>query len=118
MHKAKVIFIGEQAIESQEPIILFFGEGVTDGLREYSVIQKIEDPVSIELVVGDSIIFGEQEYKVAHLGEFANKNLQSIEHASFIFSDENPHEKLTSSVYLTPSVMPKISLGMTITYQG
>lgn len=118
MHKAEVIFIGEQAVEQQEPIILFFGEGVTDGLREYSVIQRMDDSSSIELAIGDRIAFGEQTYTVAHLGEFANKNLQSIAHASFIFSEEEPHEKLTSSVYLTPSVMPKISLGMTITYQG
>lgn len=118
MHKAEVIFIGEQAVEQQEPILLFFGEGVTNGLREYSVIQKIENSASIELAIGDTISFGDQKYKIAHLGEFANKNLQAIAHASFIFSNEDPHDKLTSSVYLTPAVLPKISLGMTITYQG
>lgn len=118
MHKAKVIFIGEQAVEQQEPIILFFGEGVTDGLREYSVIQKMENSASVELAVGDFILFGDQKYTIAHLGEFANKNLQSIEHASFIFSEEEPHDKLTSSVYLVPNKIPKISLGMEITYQG
>lgn len=118
MHKAKVIFIGEQAIEHEEPILLFFGESVTEGLKEHSVIQSLQDSATLELAVGDAIIFGDQQYKVTHLGEYANKNLQTIGHASFIFSEEILHEKLTSSIYLSPSNVPNVSLGMEITYQG
>ena len=38
MQKAMIIEIGNKAIDPKEPLLLFFGEGVTEGLREYAVI--------------------------------------------------------------------------------
>lgn len=117
MQKAKIVRIGTQAIDHKEPVLLFFGEGVTEGLEEYSVIQKITNPQAIELAVSDKIIFGDETYHVTYVGQFANQNLQTIEHVSFVFSDE-PQEKMASSVYLTPAKVPTIKVGMTVTYQG
>lgn len=117
MQEARIIDIGAKAVDHEEPILLFFGEGATEGLQEYSIIQKIDNPKEIELAVGDKIIFGNETYHVTYVGQFANQNLQSIEHISFVFSDE-PQEKMASSVYLTPARVPKITLGMKITYQG
>lgn len=118
MQKATIIEIGNKAIDHKEPLLLFFGEGVTEGLREYAVIQKLEDPKNLNMAVGDKIVFGEETYQVTYVGQFANRNLQEIEHVSFVFSEE-PHEgKLGSSIYLTPAKLPNIVPGMTITYQA
>lgn len=118
MQKATVIEIGNKAIDHTEPLLLFFGEGVTQGLQEYAIIQKIEDPKKVKVAVGDKIAFGEEIYHVTYVGQFANRNLQEIEHVFFVFAEE-PHEgKLGSSIYLTPAKLPNISKGMTITYQA
>lgn len=115
--KAKVIHIGAQATDHTEPILLFFGEGATEGLQEHSIIQKIEHPAEVELKVGGQVIFGEEAYQVTYVGKFANKNLQTIEHVSFVFSEE-PQEKMESSVYLIPAKVPTITTGMEIIYQS
>ncbi len=117
MQEAKIIRIGAKATDHKEPILLFFGEGVTEGLEEYSIVQKISNPLAIELAVGDKILFGDATYYITYVGPYANQNLQSIEHVSFVFSDE-PKEKMASSVYLTPTKVPTITTGMKITYQG
>ena len=93
MQEAKIIRIGAKATDHKEPILLFFGEG------------------------GDKILFGDTTYYITYVGPYANQNLQSIEHVSFVFSDE-PKEKMASSVYLTPTKVPTITTGMKITYQG
>ncbi|MHC5269646.1 PTS glucitol/sorbitol transporter subunit IIA [Enterococcus sp. LJL98] len=114
---AKVTHIGAQAIDHQEPLLLFFGEGVTDGLREHSIIQKIEQPEAIDVRVGGQIIFGEEVYQITYVGKFVNQNLQTIEHVSFVFSEE-PQEKMEGTIYLTPAKVPTITLGMEIIYQS
>lgn len=115
MQQGKILKVGEQAVDKEENILIFFGENITEGLRPYSVVQSIDEPEKIELSVGDKILFGQQEYQVTYVGRLVNQNLQTIQHTSFVFSDE-PQDKLTSSVYLTPAKLPDISAGMTITY--
>lgn len=117
IQKAKVTRIGEHAINHTEPILLFFGEGATEGLQEHSIIQKIDKPAEVDLKVGGQVTFGEETYQVTYVGEFANQNLQTIEHVSFVFSEE-PQEQMASSVYLIPAKVPKITTGMIITYQS
>ncbi len=116
MHQGKVVTIGQEAIDENEKILIFFGKGVTDGLRPYSIIQEVEQAKDIELAVGGSILFGTQEYQITYVGHLANQNLQTIQHISFVFS-EVPTDKLSSSVYLTPAKLPEITEGMTITYR-
>ncbi|AYW48030.1 PTS sugar transporter subunit IIA [Tetragenococcus osmophilus] len=115
MQQGRILKVGEQAVDKEENILIFFGENITEGLRPYSVVQSIDEPEKIELSVGDKILFGQQEYQVTYVGRLVNQNLQTIQHTSFVFSDE-PQDKLTSSVYLTPAKLPDISAGMTITY--
>ncbi|HLQ39749.1 MAG TPA: PTS glucitol/sorbitol transporter subunit IIA [Tetragenococcus sp.] len=115
MQQGKILHIGNQAIDQTENMLLFFGEKATAGLAPYSVIQKIAEPEKINLKVGDKIVFGQQEYQITYLGHLVNENLQTIQHASFVFADA-PQDKLASSVYLSPAVLPKLSPGMTIIY--
>lgn len=116
MRQSKILEIGPHAIDKKENILIFFGEHVTAGLRPYSVIQEMSSE-DVELAVGDKILFGEQEYRITYVGNHANKNLQAIQHISFVFSDV-PTDKLSSTVYLTPTEMPEITEGMLITYKG
>ena len=116
MQQGKVIEVGQEAIDSKENILIFFGAGVTDGLCPYSIIQEVAGASEIELEVGGTILFGDQEYRITFVGHLANQNLQTIQHISFVFSDV-PTDKLSSSVYLSPAKVPVITEGMTITYQ-
>lgn len=115
MQQGKILKVGGQAVDKNENILIFFGESVTEGLKPYSVIQTIDEPEKIELTTGDKIFFGEQEYQVTYVGHLVNQNLQTIQHTSFVFSEDS-QDKLTSSVYLTPAKVPDIFEGMTITY--
>jgi len=117
MQQGKIIEIGQEAIDQEENILIFFGKGVTEGLRPYSIIQEIENPKEVELTVGDKILFDDQEYRITYLGKQASTNLQTMEHVSFVFSNV-PTDKLVGSISLTPSVVPKITKNMTITYKG
>lgn len=60
MKKGTIKEIGPQAIDSQERMIIFFGEEATDTLREYSVIQTIPDSQALVVTKGDQITFGDQ----------------------------------------------------------
>ncbi|GMA07252.1 PTS sorbitol transporter subunit IIA [Tetragenococcus halophilus subsp. flandriensis] len=115
MQQGKILSVGDQAVDKNEKMLIFFGENVTKGLAPYSIIQEINEPEKIELTVGDKILFGQQEYQVTYVGHLVNQNLQTIQHSSFVFSDDT-QDKLSSSVYLTPAKVPDISEGMTITY--
>ncbi|GAA3010796.1 PTS glucitol/sorbitol transporter subunit IIA [Tetragenococcus solitarius] len=115
MQQGKILQVGDQAVDKDENILIFFGENVTEGLKPYSIIQAIDEPEKIELTAGNKVYFGEQEYQVTYVGRLVNQNLQTIQHTSFVFS-EDAQNKMSSSVYLTPAKVPDISEGMTITY--
>ena len=117
MQQGKIVTIGEQAMDPKERMLIFFGEKVTDGLRPHSIIQQLDNPQAIELNVGSTILFGDQEYQVTYVGHLATQNIQTIQHVTFVFSDV-PTEKLSSSVYLTPTKLPTLTEGMKITYKG
>lgn len=115
MQQGKILQVGSQAVDKNEKMLIFFGEHITEGLKPYSVIQKIEQAEKINLKVGSKVIFGEQEYQVTYVGHLVNQNLQTIQHTSFVFADV-PQDKLSSSVYLSPAVVPDLAKNMTITY--
>jgi Phosphotransferase system sorbitol-specific component IIA len=117
MQQGTIVTIGEQAMDPKERMLIFFGEKVTDGLRPHSIIQQLDNPQAIELNVGSTILFGDQEYQVTYVGHLATQNIQTIQHVTFVFSDV-PTEKLSSSVYLTPTKLPTLTEGMKITYKG
>lgn len=116
MQQGIITEIGAQAIDEQEKILIFFGETATSGLREYTIIQKISEPEKIAIAIGDTITFGEQSYQVNHLGNLVLNNLHDIQHVTFIFNEVPAEDVIGNGVYLTPSELPKIEVGMTVTY--
>ncbi len=115
MHRSKVVRIGAHALDEDEKMLIFFGPGITEGLRPYSIIHEVDKPQEIVIRKGEWISFGDQKYQITHVGHLVNQNMQMIQHVCFVF-DEVPSDTLSSSVYLTPTKMPEIETGMMITY--
>ncbi|MFV0557607.1 MAG: PTS glucitol/sorbitol transporter subunit IIA [Enterococcus sp.] len=116
MVKGKIIAIGSKAQNEEEKMLLFFNQSATTTLKEYSVIQEIDDVQGLDLAVGNTIFFGEQEYQIAYVGNTAVKTLQSIAHVTFIFEEPPQENPVVSGVYLTPSQLPEIFVGLEISY--
>ena len=116
MKKGTIKEIGPQAIDSQERMIIFCGEEATDTLREYSVIQTIPDSQALVVTKGDQITFGDQTYQVQYVGTVVNQILQTIQHVTFVFDEVPAEDQLSSAIYLTPTVLPKLEVGMQVTY--
>lgn len=116
MKKGTIKEIGPQAIDSQERMIIFFGGEATDTLREYSVIQTIPDSQALVVTKGDQITFGDQTYQVQYVGTVVNQILQTIQHVTFVFDEVPAEDQLSSAIYLTPTVLPKLEVGMQVTY--
>ena len=115
--QSKVIQIGEKAIDIKEPMIILFDDSATPPLQEVSVIHRFVEPQEwFELADGDRILFDDQEYRISYVGSHVLKNLQSIGHTTMIFKNWD-EERLETSIYLTPYVLPAITDGTTITYK-
>ena len=115
--QSKVVQIGEKAIDSKELMIILFDESATEPLQEVSVIHRFVEPQDwFELTDGDRILFNDQEYRISYIGSHVLKNLQSIGHTTMIFKNWE-EERLETSIYLTPYILPTITDGTTITYK-
>ncbi|MEI5992914.1 PTS glucitol/sorbitol transporter subunit IIA [Candidatus Enterococcus mansonii] len=114
--KAIVTEIGPQALDEKEPIIILFGESATEGLKEYSVIQKFQETQALEMKKGDQLKIDDKEYTITYVGSFANNNLNSIAHVTLIFDEVPKEEAIANGLYLSPSELPKIKVGTTIDY--
>ncbi|MGX7127584.1 PTS glucitol/sorbitol transporter subunit IIA [Enterococcus wangshanyuanii] len=114
--KAVVTEIGAKALDEKEPMIILFGESATEGLKEYSVIQKFQDVQSLKLKQGDLLKIDEQEYTIRYVGSFANSNLNSIAHVTLVFVDVPEEDPIVNGLYLSPTILPKIQIGTTIEY--
>lgn len=117
MVQAKIIEIGEKALDSTENLLLLFGETVTENLKTHAIIQKISEPTEVELEIGGKIWFDSAMYTIEKIGKGANKNLKTIEHVSFVFGEVPESDPLSSSVYLSPAILPKITGETIITYE-
>lgn len=118
MKQAKIISIGPKAIDSHENILILFGEEVTDTLREFSIIQELDESEKLVLKTGSQIKFNDQTYVVEQVGASANDHLNSIGHISVIFDESPKEDELlgSSSVYVSPYHLPDLSVGDMITY--
>lgn len=114
--KAKVTEIGVRALDGKEPIIILFGEGATESLREYSVIQKFQENQPLEMKKGDLLKIDGQEYTISYIGAFANDNLNSIAHVTLVFDNIPKEDPIVNGLYLSPSKLPAIEVGSVIEY--
>jgi PTS system glucitol/sorbitol-specific IIA component len=115
--QSRVIQIGEKAIDIKEPMIILFDESATEPLQLVSVIHRFVEPREwFDLEDGDRILFDEQEYRISYIGTHVLNNLQALGHTTMIFKNWD-EERLETSIYLTPHILPTITDGTTITYR-
>lgn len=118
MITGKITAIGEQAIDANEKLLIFFDESATNGLKPYAIIQDVPKAAEITLQKGDEIRFGDMKYTVNHVGNTALKGLHEIQHASFVFDEVPESDSIVNGVYLSPFEVPQLEVGLTITYPG
>jgi PTS system glucitol/sorbitol-specific IIA component len=117
--KATITAIGPEAISPTDPLVILFDEDATVALKQIALLQEFEseDAMSqLTLVPGDQLAIDDQVYHVEYVGEVANDNLQTIGHATLLFTPVPETDRLGNGVYLTPYVKPDFKVGTTITY--
>lgn len=116
MIQGKITAIGAEALDPKENILIFFDDSATPGLRPYSIIQSVKDINKVAVTPGSEIRFGEAVYHVQHVGNTAMKNLQEIQHVTFIFGEAPEVDAIVNGIYLLPAQVPIIEVGMTVSY--
>ncbi|MBL1228045.1 PTS glucitol/sorbitol transporter subunit IIA [Enterococcus sp. BWB1-3] len=114
--KAIVTEVGAQALDEKERMIILFGEGATESLREHSVIQKFEGTKELTIKDGDQLKIDKAVYTVKQVGPFANANLNSIAHVTLVFDEIPEEDAVVNGLYLSPTEFPKIHVGSVIEY--
>lgn len=114
--QAKVKGIGEQALSTEENMVIFFDESATKELQKVSVIQHFLEEADFHLQQGDCLTIGDQDYTISYIGAFVNQNLSQMGHATLMFTEVPEEDKLSNSLYLTPNIFPQIEIGTMISY--
>ena len=114
--QATVKSIGEQALSTEEKMVIFFDESATKELQKVSVIQHFLEVVDFHLQQGDCLSIGDYVYTISYIGAFVNQNLSQMGHATLMFTEVPEEGQLSNSLYLTPTIFPKIEIGTMISY--
>jgi PTS system glucitol/sorbitol-specific IIA component len=117
--KATITAIGPEAISATDPLVILFDEDATAALKQIALLQEFESEEAMSqltLATGDQLSIDDQVYQVAYVGEVANDNLQTIGHATLLFTSVPETDRLGNGVYLSPYVKPNFKVGTTITY--
>lgn len=114
MTVTEITQIGKHAI-NDENILVLFGESITPDLLDVSIVQKKINEELVELKKGGQLIFGDQSYQINGVGPLANENLNEIGHATVFFQEEVG--AIPNGIYVTPEKLPKLEVGMKISFQ-
>ncbi len=118
MIEGKILEVGSQAYDQEEPLLILFGGGVTAGLRPYSVLQEVPEKEKIRLTVGGQLTIGENVYTIEKFGRLAEQNLHDFAHTALLFAPPAAEDNLLNAVYLSPAQLPRIKAGAVIGYPG
>lgn len=116
MIKMKVSSVGAKALNSDDQLIILFGEKVSDRLKEVSVIQKIEQVDSYQIKKGMKLTIDDQSYDIVYVGELVQNNLKTVHHTVFDFEDV-PDNPRGNAIYLGKHQLPVITAGSQITIE-
>jgi PTS system glucitol/sorbitol-specific IIA component len=110
MIESVVSSIGPMALDFEEDkVLIFFGPQAPDELREVAIIHEVVKSDITSITAGQHFHIDDQEYQVVSVGTEACHNLLELGHISVYFS-EPPADILPGSIYVSPSVFPKISV--------
>ena len=106
----KITGIGPGAMDFvEEKILMLFGESAGNGVEEYSV--RITMPKIVrDISAGDTLLFGQKEYKVTAIGDEAMETLHLLGHCTLRF-DGSAEAVLPGSIHLEDSEMPEVMVG-------
>ena len=84
---ARVTSIGEFAKEFiEEGVLVFFGNNAPEELQEHAVVHDSANPLSEDVVVGDTVRIGSDQWTVLAVGNVANDNLRNLGHLVLKFN--------------------------------
>ncbi len=112
-YQGKILSIGPLVEEfKQAGILVFFGENAPEELLEFSVIHDAKELVT-PVAMGDSVILGEERYRVLAVGNVANTNLANLGHLILKFNGDT-QARLPGDVNVEEKPIPDIQVGMEI----
>ncbi|MGX7030187.1 PTS glucitol/sorbitol transporter subunit IIA [Vagococcus zengguangii] len=117
MVENSIVSIGEQAVSSQDNMLILFDESATKDINNVAVIHvNKQEQSTYQLEVGHTLTFGDQDYTVIELGERVNASLEMMGHATLFFKERTDEDLLANAIYLSPATLPTLEVGMKLTF--
>lgn len=111
-----VLSIGSEAeLFKKKKMVILFGKDAPDVLADYCYNIEIH-PVKEEIKVNQTLIIGEQKYRITAVGSVVLTNLDTLGHITIKF-DGSTVPELAGTLYVEDKAVPKISVGTTIIIQ-
>lgn len=112
-YKAHFTQIGPMVSEFLEHnILVIFGASAPDELAEFAVIHDGEELVA-PIQAGDTVLIGDEPFKVLAVGEVANINLANLGHLVLKCNGQDAPE-MPGDVCLENKPLPPITVGTTL----
>ncbi|MDF7669391.1 PTS glucitol/sorbitol transporter subunit IIA [Lactobacillus sp. ESL0703] len=115
--------IGQQAIKPEDKMVILFGENVTKGLVDVSVLQKFGSQTPASTFVfkkGDTITIDGQTYVASFVGSMVESNMRVLGHATLFFDQKKLQNPLANGIYLelgTKQTLPEFRVDDDIVYE-
>jgi PTS system glucitol/sorbitol-specific IIA component len=110
IYSMDVVAIGEEAGELLDAgTIITFVSNAPPELASFSVLVDASEFVS-PIQAGDVLAIDEATFKILAVGDIANKNLQELAHAVWMFDGKNEVE-MPGEIHLVNSDIPPVSIG-------
>ena len=115
--------IGKKAVDSKDGMVILFGEGANEDLKDVSIIQKFNPSTPINSFIfkkGDTVTIDGQTYVANYVGPMVESNMKALGHATFFFKRPVPKAPLANAVYFDPDVqqpLPDFKVNDEIVYE-
>lgn len=112
-YQARITHIGPYVSEFvEEKVLVFFGSDAPEELAEFAILHdgKVMEG---QLVPGDRIFLGDEDYAVLAVGEVANSNLANLGHLVVKVNGQSEPE-MPGDVCVEAKPLPPIEVGMLV----
>lgn len=113
----KIVFIGDSALDlgKESNLLIVFDETMTDEtLRDIAAIHTVAE-LTEDVVKGDTLVIGAQEFKVTAVGDVALNTLRELGHCTLKF-DGLDEVELPGEIQLKGDGYPVIEVGTEIKF--
>lgn len=113
IYENQVQNIGSGANDFKESgMIILFGDSAPDSIKDFCYSVNV-NPINGTIAAGQTMKFGDSEYKITAVGEEAPVTLAGLGHCTINFSGATEVE-LPGTIYLESKPQPEIVVGTTI----